>query len=233
MTIGKKWWNEKASGKSRIKYGDSGNLMEITTYDLVSQYDKVLHTPAREIDFTEISHVDLVELAHSMVEVCEKHHGMGLSAPQIGIPLRLSIVNMVEENQYWIFVNPKIISVGEIGESVREGCLSYPGLFLTIKRPQTVTVESQDLAGNIQQRELSGLGAVVLLHEIDHLDGITFTDKVSKVKLQREKEKIKKNLKNQKRYLENMKRLAMEAAKNQPETIKTPEKEELMLKVNR
>jgi peptide deformylase len=96
-------------------------------------------------------------------------------------------------NAYVMF-NPKITN--RLGvSSLREGCLSFPGLFLQIPRAEAVTVESYDFQGNKVIQSFDGMAAVCIQHEIDHLDGICYTKKVSPLLLEREKRKIKKNLK--------------------------------------
>jgi peptide deformylase len=76
-----------------------------------------------------------------------------------------------------------------------EGCVSYPGLFIKVPRADSVTVRFQAIGGQFIEQKFDGLSAICVQHEIDHLDGIRFTDKISKIKLDQAKGKIKKNLK--------------------------------------
>jgi peptide deformylase len=103
--------------------------------------------------------------------------------------------------------NPKITN--SLGFStLKEGCLSFPGLYLSLNRAEAVTIEFQGISGNKEIISLEGIPAVCAQHEIDHLDGICYTKKVSPIVLEREKAKVKKNLKNIKKNFSKMVRSA-------------------------
>jgi hypothetical protein len=94
----------------------------------------------------------------------------------------------------YAFFNPEIVEVtGE--ERFNEGCLTFPGLFLPIKRPATVKIKYQDMDGVAKEETFTGLSARIILHEYDHLDGMLMTEKVHQIVLDRCKQKVKKNLK--------------------------------------
>ena len=116
--------------------------------------------------------------------------GIGLAANQIGIDA--AVVVVLIKQKPLILINPKITEFSEIKFCHKEGCLSYPGLFLNIKRPTWVVVEYQDSAGNINQIRIEGYLARCFLHEFDHLEGICFVDRVSQLKLQLAMKKLRK-----------------------------------------
>ena len=113
---------------------------------------------------------------NEMMRIMRKAHGIGLAAPQVGLSQRL-IVIAPPEYKPTALINPKIIKAE--GEQIgQEGCLSIPGLYGDVKRFEYVEVEAIDRKGRELIFELDGLAARVVQHEIDHLDGILFIDKV-------------------------------------------------------
>jgi peptide deformylase len=124
---------------------------------------------------------DLVQFAEDLKETMRAANGLGLAANQVGRRIRafaidLSHFDVLAEPQ--VMINPEVMDVKGIvtGE---EGCLSFPGLYQMIERPQKVTVKSIDIDGKEYYYEAEGLIARVMLHEIDHLDGVLFIDKLS------------------------------------------------------
>lgn len=116
-------------------------------------------------------------LVEDMKETMRAYNGAGLAAPQVGVLRRVFVMNLGgEDEEDTVAVNPRIIEQEGIvaGE---EGCLSLPGLVGTVERPERVVLEAEDLKGNTWRRELTGLGAVCVCHETDHLDGILYRDK--------------------------------------------------------
>jgi peptide deformylase len=124
------------------------------------------------------------DLATGLVDTVDDAEGLGLAAPQIGVSKRVIVV--VEpggngERKHHVVVNPEIVSA--CGEDVNEeGCLSIPGVFAKVKRPQSVALKGMDPSGREISIEAKGLMARAFAHEIDHLDGILFTDRISMVK---------------------------------------------------
>jgi peptide deformylase len=104
-------------------------------------------------------------------------NGIGIAAPQIGVHKRLIIVD-IGNNQPQAFFNPIITSKSFTKTESEEGCLSVPGVFGIVKRHRAVTVKAQNISGVTQTFRVDGLSAIVFQHEIDHLDGILFIDKV-------------------------------------------------------
>jgi peptide deformylase len=141
---------------------------------------------------------DLATLVEDMAETMYDAPGIGLAAPQIGKSIKLIVVDTTQkeegEKQYLPMVNPEIIAY-EGTQVDEEGCLSIPELTANVTRFQNVTVTYQDLQG--QQHEISTENrfAVVLQHEIDHLNGILFIDHLSPLKRTLYKKKVKKWLK--------------------------------------
>lgn len=144
----------------------------------------VLRKPAdqvREIDAT------IHRLAQDMTETMHRAPGIGLAAPQVGVPSRLIVVDLSageDPDQVLVLVNPEIVcKEGKI--RMEEGCLSVPDLRETVTRCERVVVRGQDLQGNAVEVEGEELMAVALQHEIDHLDGMLFIDHLSQLKRSR------------------------------------------------
>jgi peptide deformylase len=125
-----------------------------------------------------------------MVETMYEQAGIGLAAPQVGIHLRLIVVDD-EKRGAVALINPAVTAGGGsvIGE---EGCLSIPGIFADVERAEWVKVEALDQDGKRLDFEARGLQARVIQHEIDHLDGILFIDRLDPVSRDRIKRRIKK-----------------------------------------
>jgi len=135
---------------------------------------------------------EVADLAQSMLKFMFENDGIGLAAPQLGINKRLFV--MGNQAQSYICVNPEITStLGEIKDL--EGCLSFPGLWLHVTRPESVDVKYQDILGRWHEKTFRGLQARIFLHEYDHLEGICFVDKVGKLSLELAQKRRKKNLK--------------------------------------
>jgi peptide deformylase len=126
-----------------------------------------------------------------MTETMYDEVGIGLAAPQVGISLRLIVISDEEGRGVQALLNPVIVDrSGEVtGE---EGCLSIPGVFAPVTRAARVTVEARSVDGNPLAIDARGLRARVLQHEIDHLDGVLFIDRVDPMVRDRIKRKIKK-----------------------------------------
>ena len=127
-----------------------------------------------------------------MTETMYDEVGIGLAAPQVGISLRLIVVADEEGRDVQALLNPAIVEQG--GETTgEEGCLSIPGVFAPVVRSAWVKVEARDVHGQPLAINARGLRARVLQHEIDHLDGVLFIDRVDPVTRDRIKRKIKKD----------------------------------------
>ena len=122
----------------------------------------------------------------NMAETMYGSRGLGLAAPQVGQLLRVIVVDVDEvahENPRGLLslINPVVVSSS--GSIVwEEGCLSFPGVSEKVKRPDQITVRFQDVAGETQEVEADGIFSVCIQHEIDHLDGVNFIDRISRLK---------------------------------------------------
>ncbi|MBX4191799.1 MAG: peptide deformylase [Candidatus Doudnabacteria bacterium] len=123
----------------------------------------------------------LLDLVTEMIETCRKANGIGLAAPQIGKSIRLCIINLEHLGMPpFALVNPKITKKSWKKIDLEEGCLSIPGVFGIVKRPKKITVTAYNLDGTRIVIEADGLLSRVIQHEVDHLDGVLFTTKMSK-----------------------------------------------------
>lgn len=130
------------------------------------------------------------ELVRAMSKFMADNGGVGLAAPQVGIKKRIFI--MGNFTKLIACINPKIVSLSEERESDLEGCLSFPELFMKVKRPTSCNVQYQTITGEVIERELTGLESRVFLHEYDHLLGITFDQRVGNLSFKMAKDKRKK-----------------------------------------
>jgi peptide deformylase len=125
---------------------------------------------------------ELSELVSDMIEACRHANGIGLAAPQIGKSIRLCIINLEHMGlPPFALINPKIVKKSWKKIEMEEGCLSIPGVFGMVKRPVKVTVEALNLHGEKNKFEADGMLSRVIQHEVDHLDGVLFTSKMSKL----------------------------------------------------
>lgn len=118
-------------------------------------------------------------LVDAMFETMEEADGVGLAAPQVGVSQRLFVID-VRDGKQWTFINPEIIATSEECESAEEGCLSIPGVFSDVSRAARVTVQAQNLQGKPFTVEAEGLFARAIQHELDHLNGVLFIDRLDK-----------------------------------------------------
>ena len=162
---------------------------------------RILHYPEpllkrRSQTVTEFDD-ELRQLAEDMAETMYDAPGVGLAAPQVGVLKRLIVMDCSakeEPNDLLCAVNPEIIATE--GESVEEeGCLSVPGFYANVNRAAKVRMRYQDVAGNVHERDADGLLAICMQHEIDHLEGILFVDRLSPLKRSMFKKKYLKMLK--------------------------------------
>lgn len=138
---------------------------------------------------------DSVQLEQDMIAFMVQHKGIGLAANQVGIAKQVFVMgsNAIPgfPEPFAVF-NPKIISRSQETVLEQEGCLSYPGLWLSIKRPKAIQVEYQNSKGDTIEAEIDGLLARCFQHEYDHLNGTCFVDIVSPMKLQLAMKRIRK-----------------------------------------
>ena len=138
---------------------------------------------------------DACELENAMCNFMIASNGLGLAANQIGITKRVFVMgsnNIPGFPAPFAVFNPRIIESSKEEVLDQEGCLSYPGLFLTVKRPQWIVAEYQNSQGDIIEAKFEGYLAKCFQHELDHLDGVCFVDKVSQMKLNLAMKKLRK-----------------------------------------
>jgi peptide deformylase len=148
--------------------------------------------PVTQVDDRVQRHID------DMFETMYAAPGIGLAAIQVGIPLRLVVIDVSEQHdQPLCLINPEILAK-EGEEEMDEGCLSVPGFYETVRRAERVRVRALDRDGQPFELETDGLLAVCIQHEIDHLDGKLFVDYLSSLKRQRIRKKLEKDEKQRK-----------------------------------
>lgn len=136
--------------------------------------DEILKKKSREVDVVDDK---IRELLDDMVETMHKYNGVGLAAVQVGILKRVIVIDLYDEKGPIKLVNPVIVR--EKGEQdVEEGCLSFPNKYARMIRPKEVTVEALDENGKKVKIHAKDLLAQALCHEVDHLNGITFVDRM-------------------------------------------------------
>jgi peptide deformylase len=153
--------------------------------------DTALHTTAREVE-TLTPEID--RLIDDMIETMYAAPGVGLAAPQIGVPLRLFVVDVSvgrDANGLIVLVNPEFVERDGM-QLEEEGCLSVPGFNATVARPSHVVVKGRDRNWEERTHEGSGLLARAFQHEIDHLDGTLFVDRLRGIKRELIVRKIRK-----------------------------------------
>ena len=147
----------------------------------------------------EHGYKDRQELSDVMFKTMRRFGGIGLSANQVGLPYRMFVMGghpQIEDGKVRSVFNPLINDVSKETINFKEGCLSFPFLFLTINRPKWCSVKYTDQHGKEIEEILHGMSARIFQHENEHMNGYVFTDLVSKFKLERAKEARKKMLKN-------------------------------------
>jgi peptide deformylase len=130
----------------------------------------------------EVAGVDdeVRELVRRMFATMYAANGQGLAAPQVGVSRRIAIADVsFRRGPVYVLVNPRVVTESEDRAREVEGCLSIPGVSAVVERPAEAVVESTDLEGNTVRLEVTGELARCLQHEIDHLDGILYIDRLS------------------------------------------------------
>jgi peptide deformylase len=151
--------------------------------------NEMLHGKAVPVENVKDGSLRLSEIVQQMLTVLKTEKGVGLAGPQIGLMLRIFIVN-IDEDEPRVFVNPSIIETSLETVKYEEGCLSIPGIWADVIRPKTVKVQAWNEKGRSFTIETGGLLARVILHEYDHLDGVFFIDRLPEKKKQKILDKI-------------------------------------------
>jgi peptide deformylase len=133
-------------------------------------------------------------LEDAMIQTMQASNGIGLAANQVGLTRRMFVMKPSTAGPIGVF-NPKVVAVSDDLQVGQEGCLSFPDLWLNVSRPQEVVAEYIDRKGKSCIIKLTGLDARVFLHELDHLNGVCFIEKVSALKLSMARKKQQKRKK--------------------------------------
>lgn len=137
----------------------------------------VLRAPTKNIEEFDSNYKQLLE---SMFDTMRMGRGVGLAAPQVGLSKRLFIVQL-EGDKPRVFANPEIISTSLELSLFEEGCLSIPGVYADLDRPETIRIQAWNERGRPFTMEAEGFLARVIQHEMDHLDGVLFTDRLPEI----------------------------------------------------
>ena len=139
--------------------------------------DEILKKKSREVPKEDISTEKIQTLIDDMIETMHKYNGVGLAAVQVGILKRLIVIDLYDDNGPIVLINPVIIKTkGE--QEVEEGCLSFPNQFAKVIRPQEVVAEYTDREGKRMRVKAKELLAQAIAHEVDHLNGELFINKI-------------------------------------------------------
>jgi peptide deformylase len=166
---------------------ENNNVLKIYKYG-----DDVLKLKAKEVENLDGKIAQLVDQMTRTLH--NTYSAIGLAAPQVGESLRLSVIDlsMIEnKDDRILLINPEILEA-EGNETGDEGCLSFPGISLTINRAAKIFLKTFDMNGNEIRKEIDGFLARVIQHELDHLDGTLIIDRVSSLKRQFVKKEIKR-----------------------------------------
>ena len=169
-------------------------LIPPTDPRLLMQVAPFIDDTLKEFDFK-----DRVDLSKVMYDTMAKYGGLGLAANQVGLPYRMFIMGghpSIEQGKIRSIFNPLVNDVSKETVNMKEGCLSFPFLFLMINRPKWVSVKYTDQHGKEIEETLHGMPARIFQHENEHMNGYLFTDLVSKLKLDRAKIARTKMIKN-------------------------------------
>lgn len=152
---------------------------------LITSPNPILNKVLPDFDFDNPV-MDPYQMEEEMVRLMAEENGIGLSANQVGIEARVFVImtrNLKGVTTPFAVFNPKIIGASEEMEDGEEGCLSFPGLFFNVKRHAHIIVEFFDRDKNPVIIRLDGIDSRCFQHELDHLNGVCFTSKISKLKL--------------------------------------------------
>lgn len=155
--------------------------------EIIGGDDLILKTKTKIFDFN--SNIDLDFIEYEMFKLLEENNGIGLAAPQVGISERFFISPLISNT---LIINPEIIFTSKETEVRKEGCLSFPNLFLSVRRPKNIIVKFLNKKEQIIEKSLENLSARCFYHEVDHLDGILFMDRATKLSIQMAKLKGRK-----------------------------------------
>ena len=141
------------------------------------QEDEILRKKSKDVPIEDIKTPKIQNLIDDMIETMHKFNGVGLAAVQVGLLKKVIVIDIEDGNGVYVLINPVIIK--EKGaKKVEEGCLSFPNQYAKLIRPKEVTVEALDRSGKKIVIKAKDLLAQAVAHELDHLDGVVFIDKM-------------------------------------------------------
>ena len=168
-------------------------------YTLLEPNHPLLHSPLPEIT-AETEPEDRVELTNNMAETMKHYGGIGLSANQVGIALRMFVFG--DKDHFIPCFNPKILDYGGPEMAIEEGCLTYPGLFVKIYRPDWVVVQWEDEKRELHEANLPDIHSRIFQHEYDHMEGIDFRTRAGRISLDMAQRKVKRATRKMKKMRE-------------------------------
>ena len=178
------------SPKTKYEFKGVDGDLTLRKLDLLPEDHPVLHQEPLTWIF-DPPQADPKLMYEIMLENMVYHHGLGLSANQIGMPVKVFAMRIDESDNAIVCFNPEIVKESEEMIKMTEGCLSFPSLYLNKRRPKEVSVKYQNADGDFITAHFEGLAARVFHHEMDHMQGKTFLDGVSKILLQSARRKQK------------------------------------------
>lgn len=171
-------------------------------YELIEETMKVLREPTDEFDF-ENPPEDPKEVEKNLAEAMTRFGGIGLSANQLGLNYRVFVMKTADSG-IKAFFNPEVTKLSQETEMMKEGCLSFPDIYLMIKRPKAIEFEYTNSDGDRKTLQLEGIGSRCVQHELDHLNGIIFLQRASRLKIERALKARPKELKKRIDYEQRM-----------------------------
>lgn len=161
-------------------------------YDIIKYPNLILKEQMPEFNFSNPI-LDPIELEKNIIETMFSYKGIGLAANQIGLRTRVFAMGTADGPELTrAYFNPSVLKQSEETADEQEGCLSFPGIFLKVKRPERILCKWQNSNGEWQTGEFAGYGCKCFLHELDHLDGVVFKEKVSRLKWDLATKKLKR-----------------------------------------
>jgi peptide deformylase len=176
--------------KTTYKFKKDDSELSLRKIDLLPEDHAVLHQEPLTWIF-DPPQADPKLMYDIMLENMVYHHGLGLSANQIGMPVKVFAMRIDESDNAIVCFNPEILEESEEMVTMEEGCLSFPLLYLKKRRPEKLTIKYQNVDGDFIETKFEGLAARVFHHEMDHMKGKTFLDGVSQIFLKSARKKQK------------------------------------------
>lgn len=153
--------------------------MTTSSWKILTHPNPNLRERSEEVDVDEVTTPAFQTFADDFAAFMVASDGVGLAAPQIGMKKR--IIAVQEKDRISVYINPEVLKASRSMQENEEGCLSVPGVYGIVERPKRIRVRAIDRHGRKTEFNISGFPATVIQHEIDHLDGILFIDKVKKI----------------------------------------------------